>query len=264
MVYLVLIQKGFQRMLAYRAATLAGLATNFFFGILRAFVFIAVFQASGRATVAGYTLNDAITYTALTQALIAPLYIWSWWEVMRTIKTGEIVSDLTKPFNFYGFWLARDLGRAAFHFLFRGAPILLVYPLFFTLSWPASPLISLLFLISVLLAVLISFTVRFLVNVLAFWLIDVVGIGRFIYFAMTLLSGFIVPVSFFPGWLQNVAAWLPFPTMVNTPIEIFLNHWQGTDVALALAVQLAWFAGLSLLCEYLYCQGTRKLVIQGG
>ncbi len=251
-------------MIAYRAATLAGLATNFFFGLLRAFVFIAVFQSSGRATVAGYSLPDLITYTALTQALIAPLYIWSWWDVMLTIKTGEIVSDLTKPFNFHGFWLARDLGRAIFSLLFRGLPILIVYPFFFAISWPVSPAIWPLFALSVLLAIWISFAIRFLVNILAFWLIDAVGVGRLVYFTMTLLSGFIVPVSFFPRWLQNAVAWLPFPAMVNTPIEIFLNHWQGAEVARALGIQLVWFVLLSLLGDSLYRRGARKLVIQGG
>jgi len=88
---------------------------------------------------------------------------------MGTIKTGEIVSDLTKPFDFYGFWLARDLGRAIFSLLFRGVPILVVYSFFFAISWPASPEIWLLFLLSVLMAILISFAVRFLVNILAFW-----------------------------------------------------------------------------------------------
>jgi len=59
----------FQRQLTYRAATLAGLATNFFFGMLRASVLIALFH--GRSEVAGMTINDAITFTGLTQAAIA-------------------------------------------------------------------------------------------------------------------------------------------------------------------------------------------------
>ena len=96
-------------MMTYRAATIAGIATNFFFGLLRAYLFIAVFEASGRAEIAGYSLQDAITYTALTQALGTPIAILTWWwEVMRAIRSGEIVSDLTKPFHYFSFWLARD------------------------------------------------------------------------------------------------------------------------------------------------------------
>ena len=38
-----LTQRALQRQLTYRAATLAGLGTNFFFGILRASVMIALY-----------------------------------------------------------------------------------------------------------------------------------------------------------------------------------------------------------------------------
>ena len=45
----------FQRQLTYRAATLAGLATNFFFGMLRASVIIALFH--GNSEIAGMTIT---------------------------------------------------------------------------------------------------------------------------------------------------------------------------------------------------------------
>ncbi len=265
MVYLALFQKSFQRMMSYRAATIAGVLTNFFFGLLRAYVFIAVFEASGRATIGGYSLRDAITYTAVTQALGTPIAILQWWwEIMRTIRSGEIVSDLTKPFHYFSFWLARDLGRAAFQFIFRGLPILLFFPFFFELSWPGSLAHWGLFLLSVLLAVLISFCWRFLINLSAFWFLDAVGIGRLAWLAMTFFSGFIVPVAFFPDWLKFAVSLTPMPAMVNTPIEVYLGLVQETALWQALGVQFAWFIGMALLCEWVYRRGVNRLIIQGG
>ena len=58
----------FRRQLTYRAATLAGLSTNFFFGLLRVAVLLALFDT--RREVEGMTQQDAITYTALTQGII--------------------------------------------------------------------------------------------------------------------------------------------------------------------------------------------------
>lgn len=252
-------------MMAYRAATLAGIATNFFFGLLRAYVFSAVFEASGRAQIGGYSLQDAITYTVLTQALGTPIAILQWWwEVMWAIRSGEIVSDLTKPFNFYGFWLARDLGRAAFQFIFRGLPILLFFPLFFALKWPGSLEQWGLFLLSVGFAVLISFSWRFLVNLSAFWFLDAVGIGRFAWLTMTFFSGFLVPVAFFPDWLKVLVNLTPMPAMVNTPVEVYLGLVQGPALWEALGAQLLWCAGLAVLCEFLYRRGVQRLIVQGG
>ncbi len=265
MLYIALFQKSFQRMMAYRVATMAGIATNFFFGLLRAYLFIAVFEASGRAEIGGYSLRDAITYTALTQALGTPIAILNWWwEVMRTIRSGEIVSDLTKPFHYFSFWLARDLGRAAFQLIFRGLPILFVFPLFFALTWPNSLTQWTLFLMSVGFAVFISFCWRFLVNLSAFWFLDAVGIGRFAWLIMAFLSGFLVPVAFFPDWLKFAVSFTPLPAMVNTPIEIYVGIVQGTALWAALGSQLAWAVVMALLCEWVYRRGVQKLIIQGG
>ncbi len=221
MLYLSLFAKSFQRTMAYRSATLAGLATNFFFGMLRAYTFIAVYAASGQAEIGGFSLRDAVTFTALTQALGAPLGVINWWwEVMRTIRSGEIVSDLVQPFHFLGFWMARDLGRAVFPFVFRGLPIVALYPLFFPVSWPPTPVHWALFLWAVAVAMAVSFCWRFWVNLWAFWLVDAEGVGRFVWLTTGLLSGFMVPVAFFPDWLQALARFTPLPATINTPVEV--------------------------------------------
>lgn len=264
MLYITLFKKGFQRMLAYRAATLAGVLTNFFFGLLRAYVFIAVFKASGKDTIGAYTVTHIITYTALTQVLIAPLYLWGWVEISNAVRSGQIVSDLTKPYSYFGFWLARDLGRALFHLVFRGLPIMLFFPLFFELSWPGSPLQWGAGTLSLWLAVLISFAWRFAVNVSAFWLLDAVGLERFAYLTMTFFSGFVVPVSFFPQWLQAVVNWTPLPAMVNTPIGVYLGLREGAALWGALGLQLFWFVALAGAGQWLYHRGVRRLVLQGG
>lgn len=265
MLYWTLFLKGFSRMMTYRTATLAGLATNFFFGLLRSYVFIAVFEASGQAQIGGYDLTDIVTFTALTQALGTPLGVVNWWrEVMLSIRTGQIAIDLAKPFHYFSFWLARDLGRVAFQLLFRSAPVLLAYPLLFEIRWPSSWAQWGLFLGSLLLATLISFCWNFLVNVLAFWLVDAEGVGRFAWLAVAFFSGFLVPTAFFPDWLRFLANCTPLPAIINTPVEIYLGVATGAQVWQALGGQLAWAFGLTLLCEATFRRGCLKLTLQGG
>jgi ABC-2 type transport system permease protein len=251
-------------MVSYRAATLAGLVTNFFFGAMRAYIFIALYRGAGKTVVAGYSIEDAVTYTALTQAAIAPLLLFGWWDVMRTIQSGDIASDLTKPIDYYSFWLARDLGRALHDVLARGVPILLAYSLVFDIVWPGSAAAWAGFGVSALLALLISFSWRFVVNVSAFWSTDAFGLGRVAYMSVLLLSGFLVPVAFFPDWLQGLVRLLPFPAMVNTPIELWLGMLTGRELAAALLVQTAWVVGLAALARFAYGRGVARLAVQGG
>jgi hypothetical protein len=78
-----LVQRAIQRQMTYRAASIAGLATNFFFGLLRAAVLVALYGA--RQQVEGMSVQDAITYTGLTQAII------------RLLDNGE--AQLTAPLH---------------------------------------------------------------------------------------------------------------------------------------------------------------------
>ena len=72
--YLELAKKSFQRQVAYRTAALAGLITNLFFGVLRASILIAVYNAQTNS-VPNYSVRDAITYTGMTQAFIGALAV---------------------------------------------------------------------------------------------------------------------------------------------------------------------------------------------
>jgi ABC-2 type transport system permease protein len=254
--------KSFQQQMAYRAANIAGLITNLFFGMLRASVMIAVFAY--RDNVQGYDLNRAITFTALTQALLAPVQMWGWRYVMESIKSGEIVSDLTKPIDYFTFWMARDLGRSFYHTLFRGLPIVILYGLVFPISLPESLGQWGLFALSLTLSLLLAFSLNFAVNLAAFWVVDALGFIRFTGLAHMLLSGFLVPAAFFPDWLRIVARLTPFISIVTTPVEIFLGVASGHAAGQVLFEQVLWLLLLVALGRWVLSRGTRKLVVQGG
>lgn len=260
--YAELAKKAAQRQLAYRQANLAGLATNLFFGALRAYVLIALYGI--RPEIAGYTLAAAITYTGLTQALIRVVQIFGWIDILKTVRTGDIVSDLAKPFDYYVFWLAQDLGTNVIHLVVRGVPIMLAYAAVTPIVWPANVNTLLTFTVSLLLAMLVSFAWRFCVNITALWATDAIGIARLCFTMSMFFSGFLVPVRFFPGWLQTIAYWTPFPALVEMPVQIWLGILTGPAAFNALFQQAVWWIMLVLLGRLMLNAGTRKLVIQGG
>src|SRR5579872_3090261 len=173
--YWEVARRGFRRYATYRGATVAGVFTNTVFGFMRAYVLIALFNS--RPHVGGYTLADALSYTWLTQGSLMIVYIWGWYEIAERIRSGDVVSDLQRPVDFQLYWLSQDLGRALFHGIFRGIPPFLLGALVFHLFVPHAPTTYLLFVFSLLLAVCISFALRFIVNVLAFWVMDYRGVA---------------------------------------------------------------------------------------
>src|SRR6202158_2779624 len=190
--------------------------------------------------------------------------MWGWWEVEETIRTGDVVSDLAKPFVYLGFWLARDLGRAAYFIVFRAAPILLAGQLLFGLHWPSSPGAWLVFILSVVLALLVSFGWRFLLNVSAFWNTDARGLGQLALAATMFLGGFVVPIRYFPDWLQPWVLALPFASITQTPADLFVARVQGADIVGPILLQVVWAIVLLAAAQLVTLLAIRRVVIQGG
>jgi ABC-2 type transport system permease protein len=251
-----------QRQFSYRAATLAGLATNLFFGILRAALITALYGAQQQ--VAGYSLQDGITFTGISQALIACLALFNWQELMRTIYTGQVGSDLLKPVDYYTYWLAQDFGRALIALLARGLPVIFFYAFIFDLSFPSQPGQWLALILALMLAWLVSFNWRFLFNLAAFWTPNAIGVSRMAVTLSLFLSGFLMPLRYFPDWFVQLCYLTPFPHMVNSIVEVYLGAQDGAQIARTLFGQAAWALVLYLIGQWVLRAGIKRLVIQGG
>lgn len=260
--YIEVARRGYRRYASYRGATLAGIFTNTVFGFMRAYVLLALFRA--RPHVGGYGTADALTYVWLTQGLLMTVYLWGWYDIAERIRSGDVITDLQRPFDFQLYWLAQDLGRAFYHALFRGIPPILIGALAFSLAYPSSPFVVLMFASSVVLAVCVSFALRFIINVLAFWVMDYRGIGGLSGVVWTFFSGSIVPLAILPSPWNAAAHILPFAGMMQTPIDIFLGQYRGVAVLAALGLQAGWAVVLLALGRWLLDRARKRLVVQGG
>jgi ABC-2 type transport system permease protein len=260
--YFEVARRALQRQFAYRTENLAGLFTNVFFGYLRAAVFVAVYQIGNN--VGGYDAQAAVTYMWVTQAMIMIVALWGWWDIEETIRTGDVVSDLSKPFSYVGFWLARDFGRSAYFTLFRAVPVMIAGQVLSGLRWPASPGVWLLFMVSMVLAQMVSFGFRFMLNVSAFWTTDARGLGQLALAAVMFLGGFVVPIRYFPDWLQPIVLALPFASITQTPADVFVERINGTDALAAVAMQVTWAVVLMAAAHLTTLAATRRVIVQGG
>ncbi|MGC5016399.1 ABC transporter permease [Streptosporangium sp. DT93] len=251
---------GFRRHSAYRAAAVAGAFTNTVFGILRAYVLIALWQA--RPGLAGYDVLDAVTFCFLSQAFIGPMQVFGGGlELSERVRSGDVALDLVRPASLQLWCLADDLGRAAYLVLLRSLPPTFVGAALFGFVVPAAPATWAAFTAGCLLGVLVSFSLRYLVALSSCWVLDDRGVQS-ISLVMTLFfSGMILPLNLFPGWLGTVAAVLPWSAMVQVPADLYLGK---RDVLDALAFQAAWVVALMLLGALATAAARRKVVIQGG
>jgi ABC-2 type transport system permease protein len=251
----------FRQQLAYRGAAVGGLVTNAVFGAFLASIYGALFVARDGAPIGDLDRSAALTYVWLAQALIVPTLVWGSWDIALSVRSGVIAFDLLKPYSYFNYWLSRDLGRAGAGVLMRMVPTLGIGLVFYSLVVPSRPAQALAFAVSLVLAVMLSFALRFCVNLIAFWWTDMQGLRSAQLVVFSFLSGFLLPIAFYPGWLQPVLNVLPFRGIIMSPIDVWLGNG---NVVLILAGQAGWFMAVTVLAHRIFQVAVREVVVQGG
>ncbi|MEM7275583.1 MAG: ABC-2 family transporter protein [Actinomycetota bacterium] len=256
-------RRSFRRASTYRAATAAGVFVNTVFGYLRASVLVLV-AASAGGVVNGMTTVELTTYAFVTQGFIMVTGVFGDTELADRIRTGDIVIDLYRPADLQWWWLSTWLGRAAFQAMARGIPPVLLGALTFDVRWPDPWWHWLPFALSMVLASIVGFGLRFISNLSAFWLLDNRGTDQMVTFVVMFFGGLYLPIALFPGPLEAVARALPFASMIQLPAEVFLGRYDGAGLAWVLAQQALWAVALLLAGRALLGMATRRVVVQGG
>ena len=262
--YLALAAAGFRRYATYRQAMVAAVVTNSVFGFLRFAVMLAVLDAGGR-TVAGYDEPQLATFVWAGQGLIGVVLLWAPPDLADRIRTGDVVMDLLRPIDPIWQLLAADLGRAGYAAVTRFAGPVIAGALVFELYAPRRPITYALFVCSALLATVVCFGCRYLVNAAAYWLLDARGPNMFWTITSGILGGLYFPVWFFPDALAAVLIVLtPFPSVIQIPLDVLVERGAAGQQLASLGVQAGWVVAILSLCRWVQARGERKLVIQGG
>jgi ABC-2 type transport system permease protein len=263
--YAAVAARSFRRFSTYRTATLAGIFTNSVFGVIYSYAYLAVWHQEHNA--GGYDATDAVTYVWIGQALLMTVALWGGGttdDLAERIRTGDVAIDLYRPVGLIGWYLAGDLGRAAYHVLTRGVAPTILGLLLFDIVLPSTPEAAVGFVVSLLLAIVTSFAIRFLVACTAFWLLDQTGVRMLSGVLAIFLSGMTLPLVIFPEPLRSIALALPWASYLQTPADIWLGHRTGTALLGGLALQVLWIAVLLAMCQAVLDAATRKVVVQGG
>jgi ABC-2 type transport system permease protein len=264
-VYPTVAWYGFRRYATYRMATAAGVFTNTVFGCILAYTYIALWAE--RPTLGGYDQAQAVTFVWVGQALIGAVALLGGGfheELQERIRTGDVAIDLYRPVDLQLWWLAADLGRAAFQLLGRGVVPIAAGALAFELALPADPLVWAAFVLSVWGAVIVGFALRYLVALCGFWLLDGSGINMVSTLLASFFSGMLLPLTVFPGAFGVVVQWLPWAAMLQVPADVLIGRHTGAGLVWAFAFQAGWALVLLAAGRAMQLAATRKVVIQGG
>ncbi len=260
--YLAIFSAYFRTLLQYRAAALAGVATQVFWGLIR----MMILEGFYRSTTAPQPMSypEVVTYIWLGQAMILLVITRIDPDIRTMVRSGTVAYELLRPLDLYRLWFCRCLAQRTAPLFLRMAPIFVIAGLFFGLQAPASLPSTILWLLSTAAAMALGASIATLMVISMLWTISGDGINRLLPAAIYIFSGGIVPLPLFPDFLQPLLNALPFRGMADTPFRIYMGHIPPEQALLAIAHQLAWTAAFVLIGRWVLSRGVGRLVVQGG
>lgn len=260
--YIKFISKAFQRSLTYRLEYYVGLVNAF----LYIFIFTSVWKTVARESpgaLGGWSEGKLIQYAVLS-TLIKVSFGRNENLIQNKIKSGDIIYDILKPFSFVVMALSDSIGISLFQLFARAIPLLVFSMLFFGFIPDVTWITFLKFLPVYLMSFIIYISIGSLISSLAFFFTEIFSF-MILYFALvSLMSGAILPLTFFPDFMVEIISWTPFPYLFFYPTSVLLNtpsNLAYDELIFRYLVHVVSMIGLSFAVYY---SGIKRLEIAGG
>ena len=218
------------------------------------------FKASGTETINGMTLYSTMWYLMMAETIEL-----SRSNLARTIsdnvKDGSIAYLLNKPYSFILYHFSNSMGETVFRALMNAV---LGSAMIWWLVGPPPGLTGWLFaLFAVFGTWILNFCITCLIGLSAFLVEDVNPFMWIYQKFIFILGGFLVPLDFYPGWLQLIAKALPFSALVYGPAKLFVAPtWSLFGEVMLL--QTVWIIAIGTILVIAYQRGMRYLTVNGG
>ncbi len=264
--YLAIFRIRFVNSLQYRVAALAGMATQFAWGMMEILAFSAFYKVSPASFPMSF--SQTVSYIWMQQAFLALFMTWFFEEeIFASITSGSIAYELARPVDLYGRWFCLSAANRLAKAVLRCFPILIIafiVPDPYRLSLPASRPQFILFLLAAVLSLGVVVAFSMLVYISAFYTLSARGVRVISAVMADFLAGATIPLPFFPQPFRAIAELLPFASMQNMPLRIYSGHISGLDAFRGISLQVFWLITLVLVGKLMMKNALRKVIVQGG
>src|SRR6202158_1855650 len=243
--YVQFARCAFLRRTAYRLANWTGIVVNFFFFLIQAQVYLALFGT--RPTVAGWHPADAVHYFATVHSRLRVLGVLSAQpaiEFAERIRSGDVAVDLVRPVRLWARYLAESYGSAVYYAVTRASVLYVAAVLLYRVPLPLTAEM-LLVPLSIVLGIWIATVLMYAASATAFWTEQAHGPVGALVLALSFFGGMVVPLDFYPSAVRLVADFLAFRCAVYTPVALAPGTRGGGALLFALVHQVVWVFLLS-------------------
>lgn len=249
-------------MLAYRV--------NYYSGIIiytiniGAYYFLWTAVYGGRDSLQGFNAVEMATYIAVSWMARAFYFNNLDREIAQEIRDGSVAVQLLRPYNYLLTKVFLGFGEGLSRILLFSIPGMFLVSFLFPISLPTDPLTWIRFAVTLCFAFLVNVEINLIAGLLAFFVLNNAGIIRAKRFLVELLSGLIIPISFFPVWAQTLSSYLPFQSISYLPSMVLVKGLSGNEWLEVLLNQALWVILLIIPIQMIWKKARKNLIVQGG
>jgi ABC-2 type transport system permease protein len=258
--YLEFARKAFAREATYRMEV----ATEVGSLALRVYLLRSLWTAlyAQNAIPLNLPLHSMITYATVALLMSLILEVDGTRLIREKLREGTIATDLMKPISLPLYFFSDGFGQTLLHAVLV-IPSLLFALLLVHIDVPPPATLAV-FALTFAIGYCVNFLVNFVMNSVAFWTLETFALQLIVRWISDLLSGQIIPLTFFTGVLGQVVLALPFAAIYSTPLLIYVGVIPPAQWAVAIGVQVLWLVLFGALSAIIWQAAARRVVIQGG
>ncbi len=251
----------------YRGDFALGTLMRFLPIITQIFLWYAIFNASGKSYIQGYTQDAVVAYfmlTMISRAFSSMPGLCS--GIALQVRDGEIKKYLIQPIDFLGFLLLTRVAHKLCYYAIAIIPFMFVFFLcrgFFENGWPeASVLVA--YFLALIIGFLLGFFIEASLGLVSFWFLEVTSL-IFVYNLLNFfLSGHMFPLDLLPTWAGEVVQLLPLQYLAYFPAAVFLGRIPEADLWFGLGVEACWLLAFIILSRIMLQRGIHRYSGFGG
>jgi ABC-2 type transport system permease protein len=260
--YLAILRGSFMVGVIYRFGFLFNILGNIIYMAVAYYLWRSIYANS--AELRGMTFDETFLYVALGSTVFILLKTYVDWIISNEIREGMIAIYLTKPVDYQFYALSVSSGWVLMNLTAIALPTIIMLVFVFRVPFEFGPGL-LLFPLSLTLAFLLSFCFDYFIGILGFYSESIWGMSITKEIFVTVLSGALIPLQFFPDWLQRILFVLPFQAIYHTPLMMITRPNQDWNLLLSmLGVQALWVVTAFVLTRLFYNQAVKVLRVAGG
>lgn len=221
------------------------------------FLFAAIF--SEKQEISGFNLQNTIVYFIIIQILTTLVFTRVGFVVATDIQKGDLSNYIIKPISYLLFQALRQFSRNLMQVMFGLIFFIILLSIVninflkeFKLAYVSPGIISM------LLGYVINICLVMIIGLSAFWLSNSSRLLYMFYAILSIFSGLMMPLNFFPENIQNMLFHSPFPYIFYVPTQIFMGNLTLDAYLKIMPISLMYIAILCTLTFVIFKFGIKK------